>query len=342
LYRCRSTGLSPSGASAQVLALHFPKDTGLIRPVHSVAEPTIECHQAHGCSIASALPEMSEAGRAEHDKQPAPNLGDARAPPRDLLAREHASKPRQRAPNHQEKRPYSRDAARRAAALGHPPQNARLTARDGTGEGAPSSSKVPAAMREVMLDEDRARPRATDDEQRQRVATGFGIARDCAGQRGTSQHSLRDRLEDQGTGESPRALAPLREGIESEHSVSAGEEAGATDSDSFRGSSEPRGVSMADGLSPFTSALADPEARASKWRVLSSQKRILLDAFADHPYPSRGEKADLARAVGVTVTQLAKWFQHHREALCRAGKFKVLFSRARRSNSESEILQGVF
>jgi hypothetical protein len=117
-----------------------------------------------------------------------------------------------------------------------------------------------------------------------------------------------------------------------------------TDSDSFRDSSEREPhdpTTAAHSTTPFASDAATRPSgpRASKWRVLSSQKKVLLDAFAAQPYPSPSEKEVLANTVGVTVTQLAKWFQHRREALGRAGKFQVLFNRARRSAAESNVLQ---
>jgi Homeodomain len=81
-------------------------------------------------------------------------------------------------------------------------------------------------------------------------------------------------------------------------------------------------------------------ARAPKWRVTNSQKDVLLEAFCSKPYPSPDQKTELANRIGVTVAQVSKWFQHHREALGRAGKFKVHFIRARRTQEETAILQG--
>jgi hypothetical protein len=117
-----------------------------------------------------------------------------------------------------------------------------------------------------------------------------------------------------------------------------------TDSDSFRDSSEQEPSNdpktAQHSTTPFALDAARPSGpRSSKWRVLSSQKKVLLDAFAAQPYPSPSEKEALADTVGVTVTQLAKWFQHRREALGRTGKFQVLFNRARRSAAESTVLQ---
>lgn len=83
-------------------------------------------------------------------------------------------------------------------------------------------------------------------------------------------------------------------------------------------------------------------ARAPKWRVTEPQKAILLGEFEHQPYPTHDQKSEIATRVGVTAPQISKWFQHHRETLGRAGKFKVHFNRARRTPEETKVLQACF
>ncbi len=81
---------------------------------------------------------------------------------------------------------------------------------------------------------------------------------------------------------------------------------------------------------------------SAKWRVTPSQKERLLAAFSEEPYPSPKEKAALALQLGVTGTQISKWFQHRRESLTRLGQFKAQYNRSRRTEHEVKVLQKAF
>lgn len=81
---------------------------------------------------------------------------------------------------------------------------------------------------------------------------------------------------------------------------------------------------------------------STKWRVTPSQKERLLAAFAEEAYPSPKQKAALASQLGVTGTQISKWFQHRRESLTRLGQFKAQYNRSRRTEHEIQVLQKAF
>lgn len=80
----------------------------------------------------------------------------------------------------------------------------------------------------------------------------------------------------------------------------------------------------------------------SKWRVTPAQKQALLDAFQEEPYPELAQKNALAARLGVTTTQISKWFQHRRESLTRIGQFKAQYNRTRRTPEELDVLQSAF
>lgn len=81
---------------------------------------------------------------------------------------------------------------------------------------------------------------------------------------------------------------------------------------------------------------------APKWRVTAAQKDRLLKAFAQEPYPDPNRKARLAAELGVTGTQVSKWFQHKRESLTRLGQFKAQYNRSRRTEHELQVLQKAY
>ncbi len=81
---------------------------------------------------------------------------------------------------------------------------------------------------------------------------------------------------------------------------------------------------------------------STKWRVTPSQKERLLEAFSEEAYPSPQQKAALASQLGVTGTQISKWFQHRRESLTRLGQFKAQYNRSRRTEYEIQVLQKAF
>lgn len=80
----------------------------------------------------------------------------------------------------------------------------------------------------------------------------------------------------------------------------------------------------------------------SKWRVTPLQKEALLAAFHDDAYPELAKKTALAEQLGVTTTQISKWFQHRRESLTRLGQFKAQYNRTRRTPEELDVLQNAF
>lgn len=80
----------------------------------------------------------------------------------------------------------------------------------------------------------------------------------------------------------------------------------------------------------------------SKWRVTPAQKDALLAAFREEPYPELARKNALAAQLGVTTTQISKWFQHRRESLTRVGQFKAQYNRTRRTPEELDVLQNAF
>ncbi len=79
-----------------------------------------------------------------------------------------------------------------------------------------------------------------------------------------------------------------------------------------------------------------------KWRVTPAQKERLLKAFAEEPYPDPTRKTRLAAQLGVTGTQVSKWFQHRRESLTRLGQFKAQYNRSRRTDRELQVLQSKY
>jgi Homeodomain len=82
-------------------------------------------------------------------------------------------------------------------------------------------------------------------------------------------------------------------------------------------------------------------ARAPKWIVSSFQRNILLVEFDALPYPALLAKSQIALRIGASVTQVSKWFQHHRESLGRVNQFKLRFSRVKKSASDLRILKGM-
>lgn len=100
--------------------------------------------------------------------------------------------------------------------------------------------------------------------------------------------------------------------------------------------------------SPYATAAAvvsashlSPPAQ-SKWRVTPLQKEALLAAFHEDAYPELAKKTALAEQLGVTTTQISKWFQHRRESLTRLGQFKAQYNRTRRTPEELDVLQNAF
>lgn len=89
-----------------------------------------------------------------------------------------------------------------------------------------------------------------------------------------------------------------------------------------------------------TSNLSTPS--QSKWRVTPLQKETLLAAFNEDAYPELAKKTSLAEQLGVTTTQISKWFQHRRENLTRLGQFKAQYNRTRRTPEELDVLQNAF
>lgn len=85
-----------------------------------------------------------------------------------------------------------------------------------------------------------------------------------------------------------------------------------------------------------------PAPATQKWRVTPAQKERLLKAFDEEPYPNPSRKAVLAAQLGVTGTQVSKWFQHRRESLTRLGQFKAQYNRSRRTDRELAILQRAY
>lgn len=61
-----------------------------------------------------------------------------------------------------------------------------------------------------------------------------------------------------------------------------------------------------------------------------------------NPYPELKKKSQLALKLGVTTTQVSKWFQHRRETLTRLGQFKAQYNRTRRTPAELDVLQQSF
>lgn len=80
----------------------------------------------------------------------------------------------------------------------------------------------------------------------------------------------------------------------------------------------------------------------TKWRVTPLQKETLLAAFDEDAYPELAKKTALAEQLGVTTTQISKWFQHRRETLTRLGQFKAQYNRTRRTPEELDVLQNAF
>eukprot|EP00177_Eucheuma_denticulatum_P004466 GFKZ01008114.1.p1 GENE.GFKZ01008114.1~~GFKZ01008114.1.p1 ORF type:complete len:540 (-),score=54.69 GFKZ01008114.1:1658-3277(-) len=93
---------------------------------------------------------------------------------------------------------------------------------------------------------------------------------------------------------------------------------------------------------PFPVAPHPSTPTQSKWRVTPAQKEALLAAFRDDPYPELSRKNALAEQLGVTTTQISKWFQHRRESLTRLGQFKAQYNRTRRTPEELDVLQNAF
>lgn len=79
-----------------------------------------------------------------------------------------------------------------------------------------------------------------------------------------------------------------------------------------------------------------------KWRVTPQQKEALLAAFEEDAYPELQKKNILSRQLGVTTTQISKWFQHRRESLTRLGQFKAQYNRTRRTPEQLDVLQSAF
>jgi len=94
--------------------------------------------------------------------------------------------------------------------------------------------------------------------------------------------------------------------------------------------------------SPSPSPGASTTTPAHKWRVTPAQKERLLCAFSEEPYPNPTQKGALASQLGVTATQISKWFQHRRESLTRLGLFKAQYNRSRRTEHELRVLQMAF
>jgi Homeodomain len=82
-------------------------------------------------------------------------------------------------------------------------------------------------------------------------------------------------------------------------------------------------------------------ARAPKWILSSFQRNILLVEFEALPYPTLLAKSQIALRIGASVTQVSKWFQHHRESLGRVNQFKLQFPRVKKSASDLRTLEGV-
>lgn len=94
-------------------------------------------------------------------------------------------------------------------------------------------------------------------------------------------------------------------------------------------------------VSPSVYSPVTPAA-TSKWRVTPNQREILQSAFDINPYPELRCKEDLAVKLGVTTTQVSKWFQHRRETLTRLGRFKAQYNRTRRTPAQLDVLQQSF
>ena len=84
-----------------------------------------------------------------------------------------------------------------------------------------------------------------------------------------------------------------------------------------------------------------PHNHANRWKMTPENKLRLQQAFDEMPYPSRETKIQLANELGVRREQVAKWFQHRREALSKLGQFQGQAMRARRTEEERQILQGM-
>lgn len=67
-----------------------------------------------------------------------------------------------------------------------------------------------------------------------------------------------------------------------------------------------------------------------------------MAAFHEDAYPELAKKTALAEQLGVTTTQISKWFQHRRESLTRLGQFKAQYNRTRRTPEELDVLQNAF
>lgn len=101
---------------------------------------------------------------------------------------------------------------------------------------------------------------------------------------------------------------------------------------------DPNSIQQPTSQDPFlTTTTTQP-----KWRVTPAQKEILMKAFDEDAYPELQKKVQLAETLGVTTTQISKWFQHRRESLTRTGQFKAQYNRTRRTPEELDVLQAAF
>jgi len=80
----------------------------------------------------------------------------------------------------------------------------------------------------------------------------------------------------------------------------------------------------------------------NRWKPTELQRSMLMEEFDKEPYPSVEYKGELASRIGVKRQQIAKWFQHRRESLSKAGKFEGQKQRDRRTPQELHVLQDAF
>jgi len=92
----------------------------------------------------------------------------------------------------------------------------------------------------------------------------------------------------------------------------------------------------------FAPVERSPAPSVPRWKPTAAQKAALNEHFAQQPYPSLEQKASIARELNVQRHQVAKWFQHRREALSKAGQFNGQKQRERRTPQELAVLEAAF